>query len=292
MKLNIIENKFNANMYYFTSPNELALAISNPKLITTFWDFGHKQLHRDPDTSTITSRLKRNYYYKNAINRSSKIITDSKSTSKLISKYYSFPNKRIIIVGLPVPKSIKLATRKDIISLTKDMKYIIYPATNWDHKNHNFLLKVFVKLIDKEPNLKLVLCGTRVKQKTSLEELISKYGLEKNVIDLGYLNKPYVNYLIKKSVLLVMPTKLGPTNYPVFESAALGKRSVISQVHEKEAIKEIVNYVTIVQGWNPNKWVSLIRRDMKKRISNNPLRVKNEKIDHLLSSAIFTNHNI
>jgi glycosyltransferase involved in cell wall biosynthesis len=238
----------------------MALAISSPNIISTFWDFGHRQLKNDPEVSSIFNWIRREYFYSKVTRKSKLIITDSKKTSKLMEKYYGISNKKIRISGLPLPKRLECKTKnKKIIRLAEE-KYIIYPATNWHHKNHKFLFKIIKKMTEDGTNLRLILCGPRLRNGININGMIQEFKLQNYVVDLEFIKDSEKYFLIKNAALLIMPTKLGPTNYPIFEAAKLGTRSIISNVHDFESVSHIADQVTIVSNWEISNWSHKIEK--------------------------------
>ena len=70
-------------------------------------------------------------------------------------------------------------------------------------KNHKFLIKLFKRIHEKEPNARLVLVGTGEKER-KIREQVHKLNLTKTVIFLG--NRSDVNKLYQAFDVLVMPS--------------------------------------------------------------------------------------
>ena len=284
--LNKFERKSQGKIYYLLSPNEFALSLSTHNIITTCWDFGHKQLKYIWEISSPYRYFKREIYYRQIFQRSKFIVTDSLNTTAFARQHYKIKAEKIFVLGLPLPKNIETIENKYYSNIIKDSPYLIYPAANWHHKNHIFLIRVFVAFLRQYPNYKLVLCGPRLAKGFSIQNTIKIFDLQNKVVDFGYLKKAEVNYMVKNSKLLIMPTKLGPTNYPVFEAAALGVRSVVSNVHDSEEIKDIRELVKIVPSWQVKDWLNSIdnsisekRRPGPKRMKSNALKKYFETLD-------------
>jgi glycosyltransferase involved in cell wall biosynthesis len=253
--MNYIEKIFQTNTFYFLSPNDLALVISTPNIISTFWDFGHKELKGYKETSSLAKRIKREYYYQQICRRSQIVVVESEQTKNKMYKYYSIRKEIIKVIGLPLPKKIEI--KKDL-KQTNEIggRYFIYPAANWNHKNHVFIIEVFKEFVKINPEVKMVFCGPRIRGQVNLNKLIRKNKMQNSIIDFRYIPKENVNYLISESIALLMPTKLGPTNYPVFEANFLRTRSIISNVHELSSIKNIMETTTVINDWKIENWLS------------------------------------
>jgi glycosyltransferase involved in cell wall biosynthesis len=283
---NRIEKLFESNCYYFLSPNQLCLTITNGLIITTIWDFGHIYLENDPDASSLINKIKRSAYYHASIKRSNRIVVDSEVTSKIIVDKYKFTKEKINVIGLPISDVNTVQWWPRELQKNKIFKYLIYPATNWQHKNHEFLIQIYKEIRVTNPDLKLLLCGPRLDTGVNIKNLITRYEVVDHVIDLNYLTKGQVNYLIQNANLLVMPTLLGPTNYPVFEAAALGTRSIISEVHDKESLDEVKDLVTIVESWEVKDWVFQINKAMPNNLRSKKKKVNNKRFINLINQIL------
>lgn len=149
----------------------------------------------------------------------------------LCSKYGIDP-ERVSNIGLltSVSPSTDLGLVPDEL---RGVRYFIYPAKMWPHKNHIFLLRAFRLLVNREPRVKLVLTGDDGGAQGDLvKEETRRLGLESNVLRLGFVELEIVEALIANSEALLMPTYLGPTNIPPLQALMLGTHSIVSDRHK------------------------------------------------------------
>ena len=77
----------------------------------------------------------------------------------------------------------------------------------------------------------LVFSGTDEGMEQDLKRYTENVGLNRQVKFLGRVSDAEVQGLIAGSSGVLMPTLLGPTNYPPLEAIRLGVPSVVSSVH-------------------------------------------------------------
>ena len=95
-----------------------------------------------------------------------------------------------------------------------------YPASFLKHKNHIRLIKAFENLpADIKKNIFILLTINAID--------IKKLTYEKNIINLGKINRNYVNYLLKNSNFLVFPSLIESLGIPLLE-AKYSKLKIIS----------------------------------------------------------------
>jgi glycosyltransferase involved in cell wall biosynthesis len=216
----------NIDHIYFSSPNPLGLMDLSTPFTTTVWDLGHRDLPKYPEMASTLKYAKREFYFKNVLNRAHSIIVDSTTTKFKLSRYFGVKTAKIAVGGLfPFTETINEEQHLEF-------QYIIYPANMWPHKNHMKLLEAFAIINKLHPNLHLVLTGGDRGILKNLVLFVKEAGLSEVVHFKGFLPYEDVSALIQKAEVLVMPTLLGPTNLPVLEALIMGTKVAASNIHE------------------------------------------------------------
>lgn len=208
--------------------------------------------------------LDRNKQYREACNKSTKIISISNFTKRtLVEKYKISPNK-ISTVYLNFNPS-RVSTRKQKVSYGK---YFFYPAATWPHKNHIRLIKAFGKLNIRYPEYKLVLAGIKKQKEDDIEEEIRILGLKDSVIRLGYVDDDRLAGLFTNAFALVFPSLFEGFGIPVLEAMSIGVPTTISNT---TSLPEVGGNATLY--FDPKK-IGDIEDKMAKLIMGINLRTK------------------
>ena len=121
-------------------------------------------------------------------------------------------------------------------------------------KNQLFLIQIMKSLVEKKQNVKLLLAGTGSLEK-ELREAVEKYGIEKNVMFLGFRND--VGRLLNAIDLLVLTSK--HEGYPIIsiEAQANGLPCLMSDIITKEALlHDKSSNLKLIDP--PSKWADFI----------------------------------
>jgi glycosyltransferase involved in cell wall biosynthesis len=191
--------------------------------IYTLWDLGHLSMYSFPEVSMNNVFEERKLDHDHYPHRALMIFAESNAGKKDIIKYLKINEERIKVIPL-FPSGIVHddVTAAKPLTLGAHTFFIHYPAQYWAHKNHFNLLIAFRKVIEKYPDIKLILTGSDKGNKTYVQQLIKEYDLENHIIELGFVSNEELKWLYLNSQGLVMPTFLGPTNMPLLEAAELG----------------------------------------------------------------------
>ncbi|MFA5878808.1 MAG: glycosyltransferase family 1 protein [Candidatus Margulisiibacteriota bacterium] len=201
--------------------------------IITIHDLQEKHF---PRFFSLKERITRFIVNRNAAKFARKIICESNYVKNDIIKYLKIPSKKIYLLPAPPPKSFLdyNYSEKNIELLSKKYnlpeKYIFYPANFWLHKNHLRLLEAFKIILEKHPELKLVLTGNNNNYYKNINLTINKLNLKKNVINLGYVDYLDLPIIYLKSKMLVMPSLFESISIPIYEAFALKVPVVASNI--------------------------------------------------------------
>jgi len=101
--------------------------------------------------------------------------------------------------------------------------FLLYPANNWPHKNHEALLRALVWL-KKERNLEVpvVFTGTRLPGGYPLEKKIEEFGLSAQCCSFGYRTTEEMAYLYLQARGLIFPSLFEGFGLPLVEAMAAG----------------------------------------------------------------------
>ncbi len=99
------------------------------------------------------------------------------------------------------------------------VRWLLYPANFWPHKNHHALLDAYQILRLADPALKLVLTGGRAESADpSLRRRFSEPGVDVR----GYVSEDKLQHLLRGAACLVFPSLHEGLGMPVLEALAAG----------------------------------------------------------------------
>lgn len=234
--IDLIEKEKIDLMFYPTS-SDLSFLAEVPAVVTVH-DLQHRLNPQFKEVSAGGRWEYREYGFINIAKKAFKVLVDSEIGKEEMLNFY--PKAKGKVVALPyLPPSYldpKISLKKlDEISekLKLPKKFVYYPSKFWPHKNHINLVKAIGILNKKGISVNLVLTGSSEADFStfdSVQKLIKKLNLEKNVFYLGYVDSDELSVIYKKASALVMPTSFGPTNIPVLEAWLMKTPVVYSNV--------------------------------------------------------------
>ena len=257
-------------------------AFPNFPYIYTLWDLGHLSTYAFPEVSMNGVFEARKKHHDFLPQKALMVFAESESGRKDITKYLGINEERIKVVPLFPSEIVNGEIAPSIPKkLYPDLTFIHYPSQYWAHKNHYNLLVAFTKVIARFPSVKLVLTGSDKGNKEYIKRVIMQYGLENQVIDLGFVSNEELKWLYMNSKGLVMPTFLGPTNMPLLEAAALNCPIACSRLDGH--VEELGDYGYYFDPKNPEEMANAICSMIEDK-TNNATRVykNNFNIDNAL----------
>lgn len=208
----------------------------NFPFIATNWDIGYKSTHAFPEIINKYYEA-RDYYYMSILPRALMIICESEAGKKELMRYINVGGHKIEVMPMFAGDVSTIIPPKDqmINMLSKlglnQFKYFYYPAQFWAHKNHIGLLRAFKELKKTDDNgYKLVLSGSDKGNLSYIRKKVQEYGIEKDVLFLGFITTEMVSTLYINATCLVMASHFGPTNMPPIEAMELGCPVVCSDL--------------------------------------------------------------
>lgn len=268
----LLSNYFHKSFYSFFEKklikNEIDLVISlgiNPMVnglkkipfVTFVWDLGHIDLPIFFEITGNNKILIRERLLKTHILKSRAVFVESEIGKRNIENHYKKNSDQILVTPF-VPNLLN--TQDTGYLPTHD--YVIYPAQFWPHKNHEVLLRALKLLINqgKKPK-KLILTGTDKGNLTHIKQIINKLGI-KNFCDIkGFVKHEELVKLYREASALLMPSLLGPTNFPPLEALIYGTPVYASKIEGYDSrVKPYMNYIA---PFDVESWASVLNADMK-----------------------------
>lgn len=267
---NIISKKF--DLILFTTPSSSTYFFKKNS-ITSVHDLMHITERNFTESSSFLINLYRNRIYKHIAKYYNGIFVDSEFGKNMFQKYYS-PNNQLILNVLPYscPDYIINSLETDVndTKLYNNFgKYIFYPASFWEHKNHINLIKAFAIVKKKFSNLNLVLTGNKNRNYNNVYRTVKTLSLENSIFFIGYVDDEKLHILYKNAIAMVMPTFFGPTNIPPIESIYCNCPVLVSDIYGmREQLQDAALY------FNPND-ISSISQSLIEILENPPTKLFN-----------------
>jgi glycosyltransferase involved in cell wall biosynthesis len=153
------------------------------------------------------------------------IVVESPLGKQDIIDYAKVDEDRVSIVPLPVAAFVAKYMKENLPAPTRISKpYAFYPAHYLEFKNHAVTLRALRLLKSKGILLSAVFCGpvTVPAYRDDLIKMTADFGLEGQVLFEGWLSDRDVASLYQHAAAVVMSSKFGPTNIPIWEGMAFG----------------------------------------------------------------------
>ena len=219
--------RHNYDLIIFLSPSVLSYHCGKTNFIINIWDLDHKRNSPYPEHRINYNFIKREELINYSIFHSINVIVPENKTRDELIKIYSCDKKKIITQPfIPyLPKifennnpSISFSDIFEKLNIPKK-KIILYPATFWPHKNHQYLLEV-AKILkqEKKEDYLFVFCGADNGNLNFIKKEIKSFNLEDYFKILPLVSDIQLISLYLNSYVVTMPTTGGPTNLPLYES--------------------------------------------------------------------------
>ena len=176
---------------------------------------------------------------------SDKIISISQSTDagikKYLSKYTKNSEMKVVYSGADTKKfteeeEIKFFEKYKDYGFIKENKYLLFVGTLEPRKNVKTLIKAF-KIIKKETDLKIILCGKKGWKYQEVDEMIQNPKFKDCIINFDYVTNDEKLLLMKNCFAFVFPSLYEGFGLPVVEAMKMGALSIVSN---NSSLKELV----------------------------------------------------
>jgi len=229
------------------------------------------------DYFTYLNRISFKYAIK-GITKAERIIVDSESTKKDISKYLRCPEDKIRVVYLGVDhsryrlyKNIKEIRSgvKERYKIEDSKKILLYVGAEQPRKNLTTLIKAFYKLKMVMPEIKFIKVGPPWwgGARRKLMKLISQLDLQNDVIFIDFVPEEELPLFYNVADLFVFPSYYEGFGLPPLEAMACGCPVITTN---KSSIPEIVGDAAIKLD-DPFD-VELLSKTMEEVLANEGLR--------------------
>lgn len=201
------------------------------KFVVTIHDLihQHRQMGKVTTLNPVSFKIKQLGYrkvFKTAVTKSDQIFVPSNCVKKLLMEEWRIPDKKIIITPEAVDDGILSLVSKitdtKVKAILKKFKisspFIFYVGNAHPHKNVEGLIKTFLNLKAKKPNLKLVLSG----YDHFFWQRIKKQFQDPSIIFTGFVSDEQLVALYKSAQFFVMPSFEEGFGIPMLEAMACG----------------------------------------------------------------------
>lgn len=203
------------------------------KFVVTIHDLIHQhfQMRRATTLDPISYKLKQFGYtkiFKNAINKSAKILAPSNYVKQLLIKEWKVEKDKVVVTHEAVDEKIVNLSKKEKVKSKKMLEkfgiqkpYIFYVGNAHPHKNVEGLIRVFGELRDKYHRLQLVLSGSdhyfwqRIKQSSRALHI-------EDIIYTGQVSDEELVELYKNAQVFVLPSFEEGFGIPILEAMVCG----------------------------------------------------------------------
>ena len=217
---------------------------------------------------------------KYSVKKASNVITISQHSKKDIEDYYRIPSQKITVAYPGVGSDPVQDIPQHQIEVIKkkyqiNENYLLYLGTLQPRKNIINLVKAYHQLVNRYPNLLLVIAGKKGWLYQDLFKLVKKLNLEDKVIFTGFVVNRDVSALIKGARLFVLPSLYEGFGIPVVQAMTIGTPVLVSR---NSSLEEIVSDcgLYIEAPFQENQ----VRQGIIEALS-----LKNDNQQHLVSQA-------
>ncbi len=214
------------DLIIFLSPHILSTYCGKTNFIFNIWDIDHKKNTPYPEHRINYNYKKRENLIQFALFHAFKIIVPDKKINRELKEIYKCDEKKLKIQSfIPfIPGLYEKDKNYDYEKIfgrlnLKDKKFILYPATFWPHKNHQYLIevaKIFKR--NQKKDFIFVLCGSDKGNLKKVKSEIKNFELDEYFRIFEFVDDRELISLYLNSSIVLMPTDGGPTNLPMFES--------------------------------------------------------------------------
>jgi glycosyltransferase involved in cell wall biosynthesis len=200
--------------------------------VITIWDLQHRLQPFFPEVSRGGEWDARESTYSYFTKKAAFCVVGTERGKQELCHFYSVDAQRVIVNPFPCPPLVQSClepSRNDIHQLA-NMRYLLYPAQFWPHKNHLTLLNALLVVAQTHPDLKLVLTGSDQGCMASILQTIKHLDLSRQVICLGFVERTDLEYLYRHALGLVFPSFFGPDNLPPLEAISHGIPALVADV--------------------------------------------------------------
>jgi len=220
---NKLLNDLVPDLVHFCMPQQPVLY--KGKKVTTFHDLTLLNTVNS-DINPIEFRFKQligRFVYINVARNSEYILTPTEFTKQAVLELSGVPGEKIIVTHEAAETKIEQATKYEM----PFKKFILYVGQQPDYKNIRRLGEAHQKLLDKHPDLGLVLVGKKAADTEANEVYFEKHGY-KNIHFTDFIPNEQRDWLMQHCEAYVFPSLMEGFGLPGLEAMAAGAPVIIS----------------------------------------------------------------
>jgi glycosyltransferase involved in cell wall biosynthesis len=207
-----------------------------------------------PDALPPPEAQRRRAFYA-ALAHASRVVTISESSRQRLLHHLPLDPALVCVV----PPGVDPRPASSATPLVQG-RFVLYPARDWAHKRHAFLLEVMDEVWRASPDLTLVLTGWHDSSPAAPLPTKNRRG---QVVDLGYVTDDELGALYARADALVYPSSFEGFGLPVLEAMAAGCPVVCSGL---EVLRELTADSALVpSAESVQAWVRAIVEDLPRR---------------------------
>ena len=217
----------------------------------------------------------RSFHFRNSFAKSNLIQSSSNFIKKnILSKYKNINKNKIIVIKEGVDTKYF-----EFKSKNKKKNIVFFPAYYWPHKNHEFIISVFEKIIFKlNINCRLIMCGGIPGNNLNSFKTKMKKKFNKKIVHLGIINKNLLKNYYYKSKLILSPASYESNSLPILEAISCGSNVLASNIGPNIELSKRLSFkifklndeTSLIKNflriWQDNKLQKLIIKKNKTKI--------------------------
>jgi glycosyltransferase involved in cell wall biosynthesis len=185
--------------------------------VVTLQDINHR------DLAALWGRAERTYrrvVYERAARRAAVVVTAAEYTRRRLIEALGIAPERVVAIAYGVDARFTPEPTAADADLDLPEPYILYPAADWPHKNHERLVRAFAAAAP--PGLALVLTGNRGRRWARIQRVAGELGVGACVHHLGRVGDAAMPGLYRRARALVFPSLYEGWGLPPLEAMACG----------------------------------------------------------------------
>lgn len=209
----------------FWSPhfNIPLLSIKSKIRIVTIHDVNHLS---NPSYFNFLKRLWAKILYKNAVKKSSQIITVSEFSKSEILKHFEVKNSKINVIHCGVNQDFNVSEIAESDHVILPDFYFLYVGNVKPHKNLMLLLQAYNQLEKSiKDTYKLVILGKKdgfITKDNKVFDFIARHTLEDNIHFTGYIKDKQISSAYKRATMFIFPSLYEGFGLPILEAMSCG----------------------------------------------------------------------
>jgi glycosyltransferase involved in cell wall biosynthesis len=188
----------------------------------TFFDMQHEYYPQFFSGEELAFRARA---YRASVEKAVRIVSPSQFTTKTLEEKYEIEESKVTCIPVGLDKRFRRSDSAEINRVKSKYglpdQFIFYPANPWPHKNHARLIAA-LRILGQRYGLTpaLVLTGRLADERYRAGWLALAAGVEKQVIDLGFITQQDLPALYSAATLMVFPSMFEGFGIPLIEAMA------------------------------------------------------------------------